>query len=159
MKFSTKEDLEVPIDAVFEMLSDFDGFERAAMRHGADVARVDELDSVGVGMSWKVKAHLRGKLREFDVRLATYDRPNQMNFKAVSKNVEGKMVVELVALSRNRTRMRVELDVRPQTLPARLLMQSAKLARNTLNRRYKTRVAHFAEDLEDRHKRALRAIG
>lgn len=158
MKFSTKEDLEVPIDAVFDMLSDFDGFERAAMRHGADVARTDDKDATGEGMTWAVKAHLRGKLREFDVKLATYDRPNQMNFKAASKNIEGKLLVELVALSRNRTRMRVELDVRPQTLPARLLMQSAKLARNTLNRRYKTRIAHFAEDLEDRHKRALRAI-
>ena len=158
MKFSTKEDLEVPMDTVFDMLSDFDGFERAAMRHGADVIRTDDQDAIGEGMQWAVKAQVRGKMRAFDVRLATYDRPNQMNFKAESKNIEGKLLVELVALSRNRTRMRVELDVRPQTLSARLLMQSAKLARNTLNRRYKTRVAHFAEDIEDRHKRALRAI-
>lgn len=158
MKFSTKEDLEVPIDALFDMLSDFEGFERAAMRHGADVARTDDMETLGEGMRWDVKAQLRGKQREFEVSLATYDRPNQMDFKAVSKNMQGRLLVDLVALSRNRTRIRVELDVRPQTLSARLLMQSAKLARNTLNRRYKTRVAHFAEDLEDRHKRALRAI-
>ena len=49
--------------------------------------------------------------------------------------------------------MRIELDVRAKTLSARLMMQSAKLMRNTLNKRFKTRIAHFATDLEDRHKR------
>lgn len=159
MKFSTKEDLEVPIQTVFKMLSDFNGFERAAMRHGAEVSRTSPDSVNGEGMRWTVMAELRGKMREFDVKLDVYDAPNQMNFSAESKNILGTLLIELVALSRNRTRMRVELDVRPQTLSARLLMQSAKLARNTLNRRYKTRIGHFAEDLEDRHKRELRAIG
>ncbi len=157
MKFSTKEDLEVPIDDVFEMLSDFEGFERAAMRHGAEVSRRGDGHSLDTGLEWQVKATFRGKLREFDVTLADYDKPNHMKFDAVSNAMQSTFLVELVALSRNRTRMRAELDVRPKTLSARLLMQSAKLARNTLNRRYKTRIAHFAEDLEDRHKKALRA--
>ena len=37
MKFSTKEDIDAPIDAVFDMLCEFDQFERAAMRRGAEV--------------------------------------------------------------------------------------------------------------------------
>ncbi|PTX54873.1 polyketide cyclase/dehydrase/lipid transport protein [Litoreibacter ponti] len=159
MKFSTKEDLEVPIDDVFAMLSDYDAFERAILRHGAEVARTDKMDRPGVGMTWHARAKLRGKLREFDARLAEYDAPNQMRFEVLSKNIEAGFLVELVALSRARTRMRIELDVRPKTLSARLLMQSAKLARNTLNRRYKTRIAHFATDLEERHKKTLRTAG
>lgn len=159
MKFSTKEDLEMPIEDVFEMLSDFDGYERAIMQRGAEVSRTDSLGSNAVGMTWVAKAKLRGKMRKFDVELVEYDRPNQMQFKAVSKNIEGGFLLELVALSRARTRIRVELDIRPQTLSARLLMQSAKLARNTLNRRYKTRIAHFASDMEERHKKGLRIAG
>ncbi|SFR36934.1 SRPBCC family protein [Litoreibacter janthinus] len=159
MKFSTKEDLEIPIDEVFQMLSDFDGFERAILRRGADVSRTDKMSTIGVGLSWKARATVRGKKREFDVSLIEYDRPNQMLFDVKTKNMAATFLVELVALSRARTRMRVELDVRPQTLSARLLMQSAKLARNTLNRRYKTRIAHFASDLEERHKKSLRATG
>ena len=159
MKFSTKEDLEIPIDDVFQMLSDFDGFERAILRHGADVSRTDDMSSVGVGMTWKARATVRGKKREFNVELVEYDRPNQMLFDVTTKNMAATFLVELVAMSRTRARMRIELDVRPQTLSARLLMQSAKLARNTLNRRYKTRIAHFASDLEDRHKKSLRTAG
>ena len=156
MKFSTKEDLEVPIDTVFEMLSDFEGFERAAMRHGAEIARLDPAAPVGVGLAWRVKAAIRGRQRKFLVHLSEFERPSQMAFEAESDAMKGLFLVELVALSRNRTRMRMALDVRPQTLAARLMMQSAKLARNTLNRRYKTRIAHFAEDMEDRHKRSLK---
>lgn len=156
MKFSTKEDLEVPIDTVFDMLSDFEGFERAAMRHGAEISRLQPAVPAGRGTGWRVKATFRGKRRDFEVHVSEFDRPNQMSFEAMSDGMKGAFLVELVALSRNRTRMRMELDVRPKTLAARLLMQSAKLARNSLNRRYKTRIAHFAEDLEDRHKRSLK---
>lgn len=157
MKFSTKEDLEIPIDDVFQQLSDFDGFERAILRHGADVSRTDKMPDIGVGMTWKARATVRGKTRDFDAKLVEYDRPNQMLFDVKTNNMAATFLVELVAMSRARTRMRLELDVKPKTLSARLLMQSAKLARNTLNRRYKTRIAHFASDLEERHKKTLRS--
>ena len=156
MKFSTKEDLEIGIDDVFEMLSDFDGFERKIMRHGVDVIRLDQLGTTAVGAKWRAKADFRGKMRDFQVELVTFDRPNEMIFKTESGGMSAKFTVELVALSRNRTRMRVELDIKPKTLPARLLMQSARLAKNSLNKRYKTRVANFSEDLEDRHIRGIR---
>lgn len=156
MKFSTKEDLEIGIDDVFEMLSDFDGFERKIMRHGVDVTRLDQMGTAGVGAKWRAKAEFRSKMRDFDVELTKYDRPNELVFTTESGGMKATFTVELVALSRNRTRMRVELDVKPKTLPARLLMQSARLAKNTLNKRYKTRVANFSEDLEDRFVRGIR---
>jgi hypothetical protein len=109
------------------------------------------------GMQWKARGEFRGKHRELAIELTSFDEPNQMRFAAVSGGMNSDFIVDLVALSRNRTRMRVELDVRPKTLSARLLMQSARLARNTLNRRYKARIAHFASDLEERFKRSVRA--
>ena len=42
MKFSTREDIEAPVDHVFAEVSDFAGFERRALRHGADITRLDE---------------------------------------------------------------------------------------------------------------------
>ncbi|MFD1509991.1 SRPBCC family protein [Lacimonas salitolerans] len=151
MKFASKEDIAAPIDAVFAMVSDFDSFERAAMRRGAEVQRTDNMRVPGVGMAWRAKFMLRGRERKMGVTLSTYDPPNQLVFDGTSPNIEGQMVIDLVALSRQRTRMSVSLKLTPKTLAARLLIQSLKLARSNLTRKFHLRVADFAKDIEDRH--------
>jgi carbon monoxide dehydrogenase subunit G len=153
MKFASKEDIAAPIDPVFEMISDFDVFERAAMRRGAEVQRTDTLRVPGVGMSWDARFMLRGRERDVSITLSTFDRPNQMVFEGGSPNLEGEMVIDLVALSRQRTRMSVSLKLSPKTLSARLLVQSLKLARSNLNRKFHLRLADYAKDLEERHNR------
>lgn len=151
MKFSTREDIEAPIEAVFEMLCDFEGFERSAMRRGAEVQRVDQLISPGVGMMWHTKFEMRGKRRELQIEMVTFDRPNDMVLESTSPGILGKMSFELMALSRSRTRLNVELEVKPLTLSARLLVQSMKLAKASLTRKYKLRVGEYAKGMEERY--------
>ncbi len=43
MKFSSKEDIEIPIEQTFDMLNDFEGFERAVLRRGGQVRRKGEI--------------------------------------------------------------------------------------------------------------------
>ena len=52
MKFSTKEDIEAPLDHVFARLTDFDGLERSALRRGAEVTRVDTQAKAAGGSIW-----------------------------------------------------------------------------------------------------------
>lgn len=154
MKFASKEDIAAPIDAVFTMLADFDSFERAAMRRGAEVQRTDNLRAPGPGMSWNARFMLRGRERRISVVLSTYDPPNQMVFTGGSPGLEAEMVIDLVALSRQRTRMSVSLKLSPKTLSARLMVQSLKLARSNLNRRFKLRLADYARITEERLSRS-----
>lgn len=153
MKFSAREDIEAPIEFVFGQLTDFHAFERSALRRGAEVQRVDNKTSPGVGMAWDVAFKLRGKMRELKMELTSFDIPNGMVLSSRSPAMGGDMVVDLVALSRGRTRMSVDIDLRPKNLSSRLLVQSLKLARGNLTSRYETRVTGFARDLEDRYKR------
>lgn len=153
MKFSTKEDIEAPIDAVFDMLCDFEMFERAAMRRGAEVQRTDSRATPGVGMGWQAAFSLRGKRRQIEIDMTTFDRPHEMVFECRSSGLTNLMTLELVALSRSRTRVLVALDIKPLNLSARLLVQSLKLAKTSLTKKYKLRVAEFARTLEERHKR------
>jgi uncharacterized protein YndB with AHSA1/START domain len=132
MKFSSREDIEAPIGDVFEMLSDFNLYERSAMRRGADVRRTDGLASAGVGMSWAANFTMRGKRRKIDVQLTSYERPNTMVFDSTAKGVKAQLTIDLVALSLNRTRMAVGLG------------------KARLTSRFKLRVAQFAKDLESR---------
>lgn len=151
MKFSTNEDIDAPIDAVFEMLCDFETFERSAMRRGADVQRTDRLTAPGVGMTWQAKFDLRGKRREMEIEIVTFDRPNGIVLESTSPGMLGTTSFELIALSRGRTRVKVDLEVKPLTLSARLLVQSLKLAKNSLGKKYKQRVADYARIMENRY--------
>lgn len=150
MKFSTREDIEAPIGDVFDMLCEFNKFERAAMRRGAEVRRLDTLTTAGEGAEWFVRFMLRGKEREMNLTISQFNRPEEMVVNVSSQGILGEMTFELIALSLRKTRMIVALELRPLTLPARLLLQSLKLTKTTLNRRYKERVAEYASTLQQR---------
>ena len=105
MKFSSREDIEAPIDFVFDAVSDFDGFERQALRRGADVQRTDALPEKGPGMSWKARFPFRGKERKTDAKLTVFDEPNGLTLVSDTGGLHGNVNVDLVALSARRTRI------------------------------------------------------
>ncbi|MBR9651130.1 SRPBCC family protein [Thalassovita aquimarina] len=150
MELVSKEDIDAPIKQVFKMLTDFGFFERAALRRGAEVQRVDGRQDVGRGMAWIISVVLRGKLRNIRLTLTEYDAPNSMTFTGGEKGMDGMLKVDLVALSRKRTRMTVKIELSATTLPARLLLQSLKLGRNKMQSRFNVRLAEFAAELEER---------
>lgn len=151
MKFSTREDMDVPLDALFALLTDFDYFERAALRRGAEVQRDDAMRQPGPGMAWKARFQFRGRERRVRVELTQMQAPELLSYKGGSKALEGRMQIELLALSRKRSRMNIALEITPRTLAARLMVQSMKLARANLTRRFEQRIAGFARNLEERH--------
>ncbi len=153
MKFNVKEDIEAPIEFVFAEMSDFHAHERSALRRGADVQRVDTLTSAGKGMAWDTSFNVRGKRRELQMELAEYDPPNNMLLSSRSSSMGGYMMIDLVALSRGRTRLNLTLELQPKNLASKLLVQSLKLARRNVMAKFKDRVVTFAIDLEDRYKR------
>lgn len=152
MKFSTREDVEVPIDQAFDLICDFDMYERSAMRRGAEVQRTDSLTTPGVGMNWRAAFKMRGKMRNIEIGMTRFDQPNEICVLSSTSGIDGAGRIELVALSRNRTRISVEFELKPTNLSARLLVQSLKLAKGSLTKRYKLRVAEYAKSIEDRHK-------
>lgn len=152
MKFSTREDIEAPIDFVWQQISDIGAFERQAMRRGADVRRRDS-GPVQQGSAWDVDFVFRGKDRKLVVTMATFDAPNAIHLDAEGTGLEGQMTVDLVPLTPHRTRFAVAIELRAKTLSARLLLQSLKLAKANLTHRFKTRVADYSEEIERRQGR------
>lgn len=123
------------------------------MRRGADVQRTDDLTANGPGMTWSASYKFRGKQRKTQLELLHYDPPNGMSFVTRSNAFTGDADVDLVALSRTRTRLTLSFELKPQSLSARLLVQSLKLARGSLSRKMDARVRAFARDLEERYHR------
>lgn len=152
MKFSSNEDVEAPQDAVFSMFTDFDGFERAILRQGAQISRTDSVRRKDVGMMWKASFKLRGKLREVTGELVEFTPVEGYAIDVASPNLLGFLNVELLPLSKSRTRVAVSLEIKPKSLSGRLMVQTLKLGKTRLTRRFKIRVAEFAKTLETKYK-------
>jgi hypothetical protein len=150
MKFSTREDIGASAEEVFVAVTDFAGFERAALRRGAEVQRIDRLTQPAVGMSWSGRFPYRGKTRKAVLDLTDYTPNERLGLHALSDALDITMALSLLALSRTRTRLGVELEIRPRTLAARVLLQSARLGKGSLDKRFQARVRGFATDLERR---------
>jgi uncharacterized membrane protein len=144
MKFSTREDIDAPIETVYATVTDFDAFERRMLRRGIDVTRDERFPLGSVGSRWKVKFAWRGRTYDLDAELVSLDPGEAYAIESSSNGIVCMGVVDLVALSKSRTRLFVSLDLKPTTLSSRIFMQSLRLAKGTLDRRFKTRVAEFA---------------
>lgn len=129
MEFTACEDIESPIEYVFDQVTDFPTFERSIMRRGGDVERVAGGDAAAVGTKWRVNFRMRGKERTVAGQIVQVDKPNGLTIEVKSKNADGAMVVELVALSKARTRLIVIAEAAPKTIPAKLFSIAALYAR------------------------------
>ncbi|WP_212524892.1 SRPBCC family protein [Actibacterium sp. MT2.3-13A] len=150
MQFTAKEDIAAPIEAVFAAATDFETFERGLLRRGVEVMRTDSLSRPGPGMGWEARFEFRGRPREVTVDLLRADPPEGLELAAESAGVRGQMTVDLVALSPRQTRMQVTLVLKPRTLPGRMLVQSMRLAKGSLLKRYRKGVRKFAREIEAR---------
>ena len=151
MKFSTREDIEAPIEHVFARVTDFSSFERQALRRGGDIRRLDAAPTPGVGSAWDVSFQFRGKDRKMKAALVKLDEPTALHIDTTASGIDGETRVELVALSRSRTRLSVTMELKPKSLSARLLIQSLRLAKSNLSRKFKMRVADFAKDTQEKY--------
>ncbi|MDW4551329.1 SRPBCC family protein [Defluviimonas sp. D31] len=151
MKFSTVQDIAAPAELVFDAVSDFASFERAALRRGAEVSRVDRPEEGILGTTWSLRFPLRGRMRRLVCDVQRFEPPNAMLVGAESGGFEMTLTVGLVALARSRTRLGLDLDIRPRSLSARLVLQTLKLKRAGYMREFEGRVKRYAEELEQRH--------
>lgn len=150
MKISAKQDIEAPLAQVWAALSDFDAWERAAMRRGVDITRTDSLRKPAAGMAWRAGFRFRGRDRRLDLALTRLDAPAHLEAAVNSMSIEGQVVIELIEMAARRTRMLVVSEFRPLSLGARLFLQSLRLARARVDRKYQARVAQFAREIEGR---------
>lgn len=149
MQIDAREDIAAPLEMVWAEITNFKGFERSAMRRGMDVTRLGD-GGEGLGTAWAIEFQFRGRDRKARCQITDWEPPQRFHMLNVSGGVEALVDVDLVALSRRRTRLDVKIRLGAKTLPARLLVQSLKLARGSLDQKLKKRLTAFARAIEDR---------
>lgn len=156
MRLVAKQDVEAPASFVFGQVVDFDAWERAAMRRGADVQRSDKPAMPGPGTTWDVQFDYRGKLRKLRIGLEKMAHPTSLVLSARSAPTDAEVQVEVVDMAARRTRVEVRLEIKPKSLAARIFIQSLRLARSRVERTFDQRVARLAAEIEDRYRRSQR---
>ncbi len=152
MELSTREDIDAPIDWVWARVTDDVAFERIALRRGAEVQRQDKGSGFIEGASWVMSFRYRGRDRQLEAKVDRVDGPSTWSVTTLSGGIDGVTKLELVAMSKTRTRIILETRLSARTLSARLLLQSLKLAKSGVLKRFRDRVAAFADDLEKRYR-------
>ena len=153
MKLVRNEDVEAPVAFVYAALSNFDHWERAALRRGAEVTRLDTLAIPGPGMIWNVGFDFRGRRRTVDLRLVGLEPSQTLALTGQGTSMAGRALLDLVEMGPKRTRLAVTVEVEARTLAARLLLQSLKFASAKVNRSFEARIAQLAATIEDQFRR------
>jgi uncharacterized protein YndB with AHSA1/START domain len=144
MKFSSREDIDAPIETVFTAVTDFESFERQMLRRGIDVARDETCPPPNPGARWEAAFDWRHRRQDVKAVLVSVEAGTGYSIESQSGGITALAVVDLVALSKSRTRLFVSLDLKPSNLQSRLFIQTLKLTKSALTRRFKARVAEFA---------------
>lgn len=148
MKFVTEQIVASPRDAVFAALTDFARFEREAASSGVEVHRSDTLTRPGPGMCWRARFDLHGRRRELIAEIVRINHPCDLLFSGKVGGLVGELVFELAETGVNETRLMVELNLRARSITAKLLLQSIKLTRSNVARRFRRRVNAFCRQAE-----------
>lgn len=156
MKFVSRVEIDAPAQAVFNELSDFGAIDRLARKRAISLKRVDTMSHPGVGMQWQSQFQFRGRPRDIDLTMTQFTPPDALEYTGQTQGFEIVCLLQIVSLARNRSRLIVTVEVKPKSLGARLLVQSARLGKSGLDRRFDDRVRRFGSKLDDRLTRAAR---
>ena len=144
MKFSAQEEIDAPAAEVFARISDADRFEERVRERGGKIAR-SPAEGFGIGTTWDALVAIRGKSRKLTMKMVDMTPGERMSFEGGTSGMDLNVILDTTALTPKRTRMRLQVEAKPKTLAARLLIQSAKLAKGRIDRRFKDRFSDFAK--------------
>lgn len=153
MKFETIEEVDAPQDFTFACFTDFIRYENLARGYGADLRRVGGFTDVSEGATWRGSIPIQGRTRGVEAILSTHT-PSE--FTRVDTAIGGMKVVfemRFEPLADEKTKLTAVTELQAKTLAARLVIQSAKLARKRVQARITSKIVALANEYEDAWRR------
>ena len=157
MKFKVSEDVDAPQEMVWARFTDFSGFEEDARGRGAILNRVGNWTQTVQGVEWRGEVTVRGKSRPITAKV-TQLVPQELC--VVDSRIGGMnchQEIIFVPLSTTVTRVALMLDLSADTLTARLLLQTMKLARGRVLQNLQGVLARQGNAVEAAYRRQNRS--
>jgi len=153
MKFETIEDIDAPQDFTFACFTDFIRYEILARNYGADLRRVGGFTEISEGATWRGSIPVQGRTRGVEAEVSRYS-PSE--YARIDSAVGGMNVVfemRFEALADEKTKLIAVAELQAKTLAARLVIQSAKLARKRVQAKITSKIVALANEYEDAWRR------
>ncbi|MBF9059746.1 hypothetical protein HKCCSP123_11185 [Rhodobacterales bacterium HKCCSP123] len=157
MKFKVSEDVDAPQGMVWQRFTDFSGFEEDARGRGATVTRVGNWAEAAEGAAWRGEVTIRGKARAITSKVTRLVPQELCEIESRIGGMDCHYEMSFVPLSQDVTRVAVVLDLSANTLTARLLLQTMKLARGKVLQRLQGMIARQGNAVEAAHRRGMSA--
>lgn len=150
MQFQAEQEIGLPIHLAFEQLTNFARFEREARDSGAEIARRDPAGGPGLGTTWEADFIARGKARHLTATATRFARPGDLAFEGRIGGMEGVLHLTLTSLGEQRSLIAATMTLHPRSITARLALQSLKLVRGSIAKRFRKRLRKFCRQTERR---------
>ncbi|MEM1272202.1 MAG: SRPBCC family protein [Pseudomonadota bacterium] len=148
MKLKVSDDAECPVDLVYAGITDFARIESELRDHGVHINRIGKWDRPEIGAAWAGRGEIRSKMRRIDAKITAMEPGRMFEVEAKIGGLRVAHETRLVPLGERVTRINITTDLRPDTLSARLLLQSLKLARGRVLDRMQRRLASDIRRIE-----------
>lgn len=156
MKFKVSEDVDAPQDMVWQRFTDFSGFEEDARGRGAVLSRVGNWTQTREGVEWRGEVTVRGRSRPISAKVS---QMVQQELCVVDSRIGGMNCHQemlFTPLAASVTRVTLILDLSADTLTARLLLQTMKLARGRVMQKLQGVLARQGNAVEAEYRRQKR---
>ncbi len=154
MKFKVSEDIDAPIAMVWAHMTDFSGFETEARGRGVELSRVGNWVTAAEGCEWRGTVTVRGKARSINSKITRLLPEDVAVIESRVGGMDCLYEMGFVALSQDVTRASIVLNLSADTLTARLLLQTLKLARGRVLQRLQGMLARQGNAAEAAYRRA-----
>lgn len=153
MKFKVSEDVDAPQAMVWARFTDFSGFEQDIRGRGATVTRVGNWQEAAEGVEWRGEVTVRGKARPVSSKVTRLVPQELCVIESRVGGMDCYYEMSFVPLSAEVTRVALVLDLSADTLTARLLLQTLKLARGKVLQRLQGLIARQGNAVEAAYRR------
>lgn len=135
MKFKVSEDVDAPQAMVWQGFTDFSGLETDARNRGATLVRVGNWTETNQNVEWRGEVTVRGKSRPIAAKVTQFSPQERCVIESRVGGMKCYQEMIFVPLSPEITRVALTLELSADTLTARLLLQTLKLARGRVMQR------------------------
>jgi hypothetical protein len=147
MKFSARRDADASAEDVYAYITDYAAHESLAARRGIRIERINRPRAPADYPAWKAEFQYGGRERDVVIEVNTITPDEYIGSDVVYQSLGVHVDLELVPLARTRTRMIVKIELKPQSIKARLIVQSLRLAKGTIQKRLEKRLDALAADI------------